>query len=553
MEEYLCVIEGCSLIGDFGLNDVGFLCFGHLEQYRGQASEKEWRGKYYRRIIASSQSEKSGVILTNAFNHNFLFWVESQLCGIPPAIIDLLENLSKAFVNQIFQIGNGNSEMLRKVCNHYFYSLVHMVFNIEIDTLALFHDVERVYNNYHSEKQSTILNLLGAELDKIENYLNMPKQASKFLVTVDLDVVKQEFISTYFIKDTIDFKELYKTFCNKFSPFMKENPKENIFDNLESTLSVEINRLDFNARNEFSTISNRVWMNLNYQTSTIFFNKISEKGEYLDLNTTAVKLSSLFLIESAPVLESVVSLSNNTLVYTSIINEDSYLFYYSNRKTYLVKVFPKTKIICAEGSDENFMLIFVKEQRACEIYNTEESSIKLVDHFDIKLEENEIVDDLVFIQGVKSKVVFSTNKRAISLICKNSIRTFVNLKEDASEFNWQLRFYKGKEVVILKSNKRIRVFSEYLEKLGEFDLESDKLSYAICDERVLKVVLQRQNQFHEYTLDVNLNYREPWKAKEGFDYSSNCTHYAIRSLTEKTLKDVGKDYKQLIVREFLIG
>lgn len=553
MEEYRCEFEGCSNIGEFRLDDVGCLCSEHLEQHRGQTSEKEWRERFYRRIIFEDQSNISEFIASNAFSSNYLFWVENQLCGIPPGIIDMLENLSKTFVNQIFAVGNGKPEMLRKVCNHYFYSLVHMVFNIQIDTLTLFNNVERVYNNYHSEKQSIILNLIGAELDKVENYLNMPKKATKLFISYDLDVVKQEFISAYFIKDSIDFKELHKDFCSKFSPFVKESPRESIFDNLESNFNVEINRLNFNTRNEFLSIANNVWTNLNYQTTSIFTKKVCERGEIMNIGNSSIKISSLFLTESVPVLESVVSLSKNSLILVLNINEDSYLLYYSNKKSWLVKIFPRTKIICAEGSDENFMLIFVADQRICEIYNTVENNIHLVDQFNLQLEENETVEDLVFIQGARSKVVFSSNIRGISLVHRNSLRTFINLNQEVSEFNWQLKFYKGKEVIILKSSKKIRVFSEFLEKIGEFNLESDRMTYSICDERVLRVLLQRQNELHEVSLNVNLNYSEPWRAREGNENPPICSHFAIKSVTDRILKDVGKEYSQLIVREFLIG
>ena len=552
MEEYRCAYENCLQLGEYKGNTEYLLCLGHLQEILRQENEFEWHKKYHRKtVVHGEQKQNINLLASTAFGTSCLLWIASEALQIPLDTLNTLEKLSDTFVKSIFEIGNGNSELLKKYCNHYFYTLTHFVFNLKVDTLELFCAVEKVYNEYHCEKQTLISSLISAELDNLENRLSMPKSASKFLSTVELDVVKQEFISVYFLKDKIDFNEFYKAFCSRFEPFMSDKPNRNVFDTLESVFSTDLDRLIYKTKNEFLQIANKIWSKENFQATSVYLHPVPNQGEILNLSSGPIKLSSFFLTNTEVHLESVTSLSSSSLALVLTLEEDSYLAYYSDNKTHLIKHFPQTKIICAEGSDENFILIYEVDKRKCEIYRFEDSNIEANEEFDLKLEENEVVDDLVFIQSTKSKVIFSTNKRGISIVYKNTHRVFVNLQEDLSECNWQLKYYRTKEVILLKSSKKIRVFSEFLEKMGEFAFECDHFTYKVCQERALILLLRQYNEYNEYLLDTKLNYTEPWQGKQQ-SLPSNCSHYAIKPLNASILKNVGKEYHTLISKEFLI-
>ena len=552
MEEFRCAFENCLQIGEYKGNTEYLLCLGHLQETLRLQNEPEWFKTYHRQILVYGEQKRNiNFLASNAFGTSCLLWVASEPLGIPSDVMETLEKLSDTFVKSIFEIGNGNSELLKKYCNHYFYTLTHFICNLKVDTFDLFKAVEKVYNEYHCEKQTIISSLISAELDSLENRLSMAKSASKFLSTIELDVVKQEFISVYFIKDKIDFDELYKSFCGKFEPFMSDKPNRNVFDTLESVFSTDLNRLNHKTKNELLLISNNIWSSGNFQASSVYLSPVPSQGEILNLSSGPIKLSTLFLSNSEVYLESVLSLSASSLALVLSIDEDSYLTYYSENKTHIIKHFPQTKIICAEGSDENFILVYEVVKRKCEVNRFEDSHIEAVEEFDLKLEENEVVEDLIYIQSTRSKVIFSTNKKGISLVYKGGLRVFVNLQEDLSECNWQLKFYKSKELILLKSSKKIRVFSEFLEKIGEYALECDHFTYKICQERVLILFLRQYNQYYEYLFDTKLNYTEPWQSKKQ-PLPSNCFHYAIKPLNSSILKNVGKEYHNLISKEFLI-
>ena len=552
MEEFRCAFENCLQIGEYKGNTEYLLCLGHLQETLRLQNEPEWFKTYHRQILVYGEQKRNiNFLASNAFGTSCLLWVASEPSGIPSDVMETLEKLSDTFVKSIFEIGNGNSELLKKYCNHYFYTLTHFICNLKVDTFDLFKAVEKVYNEYHCEKQTIISSLISAELDSLENRLSMAKSASKFLSTIELDVVKQEFISVYFIKDKIDFDELYKSFCGKFEPFMSDKPNRNVFDTLESVFSTDLNRLNHKTKNELLLISNNIWSSGNFQASSVYLSPVPSQGEILNLSSGPIKLSTLFLSNSEVYLESVLSLSASSLALVLSIDEDSYLTYYSENKTHIIKHFPQTKIICAEGSDENFILVYEVVKRKCEVNRFEDSHIEAVEEFDLKLEENEVVEDLIYIQSTRSKVIFSTNKKGISLVYKGGLRVFVNLQEDLSECNWQLKFYKSKELILLKSSKKIRVFSEFLEKIGEYALECDHFTYKICQERVLILFLRQYNQYYEYLFDTKLNYTEPWQSKKQ-PLPSNCFHYAIKPLNSSILKNVGKEYHNLISKEFLI-
>lgn len=497
MEKKFCsFIDSCSPALKVSQNpNENLLCPDHLNEHKLDRNEN-----LFKIISENFTLDPQKTLLKGSYK----FTVTTLKSSIPDEPLDCMNGLSVAFVNKVLSIGNGQSEKVQNLCLDYSIALKEIIYNIEIDFLILTNEVNELYCSFHSEKQSIISEILSRLLNSQEKFYNMPKKTTKNLISeLSLDAIKQNFIYEYFMKDSIDFEELFKSFRKSFSEFLDgKTVNFNNFDEFKTDLTAQIELLIIEYRKKLLGVTIERWLKAEYQVSSVIASNLLIRPE------NPLKLVSLFLCKSVITLNSVNKLSASDYLIILLIENHSYIILYSEKTSIILGIFHLCDYICAEGSDRNLILLFNRFKNCFEFFSLSDNDLIKQSDVDLKLLHNENVTDLILLQGNRPKIVFSSNLYAINQVYYNGIRTFVNLPFDQLKTKMNLFYYRQKELIILKSNTKIIALTEFLEKLGEFCIEFQDFTYVESNQRVLKLLGVHKNCLKQMSLNVELNYPE---------------------------------------------
>ena len=440
---------------------------------------------------------------------SYMFSVEIAKSNIPDELLDSMNGLSIAFVNSVLSIGNGQSEKVQNLCLDYSIALKEIIYNIEIDFLILTNEVNELYCSFHSEKQSIISEMLSEFLNSQEKLYNMPKTATKNLISeLNLDTIKQNFIYEFFMKDSIVYEELYHLFCKNFSEFLAgKTVNFHKFSGFKTELNAQKENLIIKYRKQLLGVTIERWLKSEYQLSSVIASNLLLDPEL------SFKIATLFLCKSVVTLNSVTKLSISDYLIILLIENHSYIILYSEKTSVILCIFHSCDYICAEGSDRELILLFDRFKNCFELFNLTENDLVKQSNVDLKLLINERVFDLILLQGSRPKIVFCSNLYAISQVYYNGLRTFINLSSNQLKTKMNLFYYRQKELIILKSDTGLIAFTEFLEKLGEFHIELQDVTYVESNQRVVKVLGVHKNCLKQVSLNINLNYPETLSTK----------------------------------------
>lgn len=507
-----CCVSGCQNSAQFICQNSHelFYCLDHYSEHKlecrmNQEELGNFIDKKVRIIPGNIKFDPDKTVLKGSL----LFSVKTKICPIPIQILNATNGLSFAFVDTILEIGNGQNDKVQKLCLDYSIALKEIIYNIEIDYMILTTEVNELYCKLHSEKQSVISEVLSDFLNSQEEFYNMPKTITKNLVVeLELETIKQNFIYEFFMKDGLKAEQLYSAFCKIFNNFLqgKEIQFKNFEDCVEK-LKIKIETLYLNYRKKLLGVSIERWVKDEFQISSVSVSDLLENHE----NT--VKIVSLYLKKSVLRLNSVTKLGTSGYIIIIYIEKNSYVILYTEGSSYILSIFYNSDYTCAEGSNREQLLLLNRTENQCELFSLNENEIEKNCDIDLKLTNNEIVQDLIFIQGKRPKIIFSTNKYPINHIYYCGVRTLINFSFHTEEKLINLFYYRNKGVIILKSSKKIAVFTEYLEKLGEFSFDLQDFHYLECNERLLKVIGRQDGYLIEVVLDVKLDYPETLNRK----------------------------------------
>lgn len=555
MEIENCSFEGCSETSGFStepdLNPK--LCWAHMQELNksGKTSQQNIKAlnHFYRPLFRKQGYQIPRSKLVNAFGTNCICWSFAEDSSLTGEITTAFNRILDLFLHKFFKIEAGGESKLEKLCQALTLSLNQIIYNLLIDSTTVFQQIIQIFTDYISHRQELIVRLFTAELSDLTARLNMPKTATKNLInTVNLDAFINDFIKDLLKIGILEFDKVFEKFLNHFSPFLKNKPTSNVFDSLEKTFQYELDKIQHKFKNELKPLIISVWEKNRYVNYSVFLREI--KDEALEWGHGVVVLTSLLLVNGNIELKSVTQLSVYDLLLVLEINNDSYVIHYHDKSAYLLDVFRYTQVICADGSNENIMVLYIKSDKRCILYQLHDFRMYPTSEFNLKLQEDEYLFDLIYIEGSRHKIVYSTNNFILSSIHEKGPRCYINIDHD-DESNFKLKYFKQKELILLKTQSKLRVFSEKLEKIGEYSISLDNYTYYLTNSRVLRILDLKYNYIEEFWLDVKLDYAE--RFYKSLPLPRNAIQFVTRSYEGVNIDELNKEFLQYFNRPFLIS
>jgi hypothetical protein len=430
--------------------------------------------------------------MVQAFHSNFLFDLQETDTNLPEAYEVTLKETSEIFANEVLLIENGKIEKVEDCCKNFALALKETIFNNKVVLFDLLKTVKGIYCDYHSEKQTIIAELLISELKSLETTLEMPKVKKKLFGSLDLESVKSSFISKYFTLDSIDLEDLFEDFKKSFKPFIKKNNFSiKIFENFAVISKQSLHQLYLKYFQLLNKEAADLWENSMYKMISIKITQFSKPFKNF-LEFTLVKL---IMNDCQVKISSITRLSNEKTLIILIIDKSSYLIICQKSKSSIIKVFEYKKLISAEGSSESSLFLYNKTTNLASLYFFDDSNLMFHSEFDIKLAENEKITSILYLSGPCEKIFFTSTLNSLSQVIDRNPRISINLKTKSSEGQFKLTLFENGKIICLTSNKKIRLFNEFLVLLFEVDVEFQVIGFLFDPEMPLQVVGIENDQF----------------------------------------------------------
>ena len=487
--------------------------------------------------------------LISAFGNNCLCWSFAEESALTQEITTSLTKILDLFLHKFFKIEAGGDKKLNNLCRALTTSLNQIIYNLLIDSNTVYQQILQIFTNYISCREELIVRLFTAELSDLIVKLNMPKTATKNLIkTVNLDAYVNDFIRDLLKSGSVEFDKCFEKFLSHFSPFLKVKPTSNVFDSLEKTFEYELDKIQHRYKNEIKPLIASIWGKHRYVKYSVFIREI--KDEALEWDQGVVVLASLLLVDGDIELKTVTQLSVYDLILVFEINSNSYVVHYNDKNAYLMEVFHNTSVICADGSNETVMTLYIKADKRCLLYQLQDFRLYSSLEINLKLEADEDLLDLIYIEGTRHRIVYITSNFALSSIHEKGPRCYINIEHN-EESSFKLKYFKQKQLILLASQSTLRVFTDKLEKIGEYLISFDNFSYYLTNSRVLRILDLKQNYIEEFWLDVKLDY--PERFYKNLHLPRNAIQFVTRSYEGINADELLKEFMQYFNRPFLIS
>jgi hypothetical protein len=556
MESSRCEWGECSNLMGFlcGSQVNRRLCWSHMQEMNksgeGYMNDFGVLNYFCRPIFRRGFCQVPNFSLVNAFNLNCLCWTTAEKTELPRDIQRTLDEMINFFQYRFFMVEPGNDAKIKEYCRSLAESLNEVIFNFQVNPEVLYSQIILVFQSYSNLKIDLISRLFLNELSDLEIKLAMPKTATKNLVTtLNLEAIRQKFILELFSQGKLNFQEIFKNFSMTFAPFLSSQPNWDIFDKLEATFTYELEKIQHRVWSELKPLIESTWKKNSFVRFSVFLKEIKE-SEPLEYDQNVIRLCQLILCESEIELKSITQISSYDLILIMEIDKHSFLIHSTEKKSFLIDVFPNTSTLCAEGSNESLVVFFTQTNQKCFAFHLQDSRLAEQQEIDLKLEEDEIVSSLLYIEGTRGKIVLSTNKYPLSSVLFKGPRCLVNIDHDL-ETGHHLKYHKSKQLIILSSNSKLRIFTEKLEKIQEFFVIYEKFCYVFTNSRSFRILGLKGENVEEIWLEVKLDYPERFYKAQPLPPS--CIHLVTRSYEGIEMSEMTKELSKFFDRAFSIG
>ena len=555
MENEKCTFEGCS-------ENMGFycgpelnlkLCWTHMQELNKSGLSYQGKAKilnfFYRPLFNKNHSRLPKFQLVNAFGNNCLCWGISEQTELTGEIITVLNRIQDLFIQKFLKIDSAKESKIFKLCETLAGSLNEVIYNLVVDVNTFYPQISQIFINFITQKQDLIVKLFNDELEKLALKLNMPKTATKNLFnTVHLDAFVNDFIRDLIKQGNIDFDDCFQKFLNHFSPFFSTKPDSDVFDALEKNFVFELDKIEHQIKNELESLVTSIWEKNKYVRFSVILKEIRDEALEWDIDFTV--LTSLFLVEAEVEIKSVTQISVYDLILIFEINSNSFVVQFSDKKAYLMDVFKNISVLCADGSNESILALNFNPSKKCILFCMEDFRIYPLLELNLKLEANETLVDFIYIQGTRSQIVYTTSNNILSSIHETGPRCLINIEHD-QESECKLKYFKSKQLILLSSNSKLRVFTEKLEKIGEYLIVFDNFSYYLTNSRILRILGIKSNYLEEYWLDSKLDY--PERHYKNLPLPKNATQFVTRSYEGVKVDELTQEFLKFFNRTFSIS